>query len=232
LQMHGRWAISPEEYVAAVARYDRDIGGLEWAAPQDWMCEPAIIAGGIHGGRQFAGTHLTVAEHQARTVDNFLLLRELWPQQSDSSCPFMPVLQGYEVEEYLVCVQRYVDAGVDLFDSNVLDPGGWGAGVVGVGSVCRRQSTTEIGHVFRELDAAGLPLHGFGVKAAGLGKYARHLVSADSLAWSYTGRDWAGCAPGHKTEGNCARFALRWRRDVLAAATAEAAHMLLGEAAA
>jgi hypothetical protein len=29
-----------EDYLRAVARYDQEIGGLGWAAPQDWMCEP------------------------------------------------------------------------------------------------------------------------------------------------------------------------------------------------
>lgn len=74
-----RWRTSPEEYVQAVARYAEEIGHLEWAAPQDWMCEPAMIHGGQVGMVEVAGTGLSVAEHQARTVANFLELRELWP---------------------------------------------------------------------------------------------------------------------------------------------------------
>jgi hypothetical protein len=44
--------------VAAVARYDAEIGGLHWA-PQDWMCEPEVIRGS--GPGRFAGTCLSVA---------------------------------------------------------------------------------------------------------------------------------------------------------------------------
>jgi hypothetical protein len=231
LQRYGRWRTGPEEYVAAVARYDREIGGLDWAAPQDWMCEPAVISGGRAGPLTFAGTHLSVAEHQARTVENFLELRGLWPQFSDSSCPFMPVLQGYRVAEYVACAQLYREAGVDLFDPDVLDPGGEGCGLVGVGSVCRRQDTNEIGQVFRELDALGLPLHGFGVKGAGLARYSRHLVSADSMAWSRTGRNHVGCRADHKTEANCVAYALRWRAGVLAAAGAEVSQEHIGAVA-
>ena len=33
LQMNGRCTVSGREYVARVARYDREVGRLEWAAP-------------------------------------------------------------------------------------------------------------------------------------------------------------------------------------------------------
>lgn len=61
LSMYGQWRTSPEEYVAAVRRHDAEVGKLSWAAPQDWMCEPFILA----------KTGRTVADHQARTIDNF-----------------------------------------------------------------------------------------------------------------------------------------------------------------
>jgi hypothetical protein len=32
-----------DEYAGLVARYAEEIGGMDWAAPQDWMCEPWII---------------------------------------------------------------------------------------------------------------------------------------------------------------------------------------------
>jgi hypothetical protein len=64
------WLTSPGEYVAAVARHDTEIGNLHWAAPRDWMCEREVIHGG--GAGRFPGTYLSVAEHQVRTVTNFL----------------------------------------------------------------------------------------------------------------------------------------------------------------
>ena len=59
--------------------------------------------------------------------------------------------------------------------------------LVGLGSICRRQATGEIGMIVRSLGAV-LPLHGFGCKTAGLARYGRWLASADSMAWSVAGR--------------------------------------------
>jgi hypothetical protein len=196
LSMHGAWQITPRDYCAAVARYDREIGGMEWAAPQDWMCEPAIRA----------RTGLTVADHQARTVANYLQLAALWPEFSDASLPFMPVLQGWHVDDYLRCVDRYHAAGVDLRE----------APVVGLGSVCRRQATGEIGEIAFALQP--LRLHGFGVKTSGLRLYGYLLASADSMAWSARGRRLEGCGPSHSSEANCLPWAEAWRAGVLAAA--------------
>ena len=50
---------------------------LEWAAPMDWMCEPAMLA----------RTGLTVEDHQRRTVANFLELRERGPELHTSQLP-------------------------------------------------------------------------------------------------------------------------------------------------
>ncbi len=49
------------------------------------MCEPIVIHGGQAGPIRFAGTGLTVAEHQRRTVTNYAQLRDLAPD-----LPFVP----------------------------------------------------------------------------------------------------------------------------------------------
>ena len=47
LQMYGRWTLTAEQYAAEVWRYVHAYGQrLEWVAPQDWMCEPLVLAGG------------------------------------------------------------------------------------------------------------------------------------------------------------------------------------------
>jgi hypothetical protein len=192
LAMHGGWRTTSAAYAAAVARYAHQIGLLEWAAPQDWMCEPAMLA----------RTGLSVAEHQARTVGNFLELRALAPD-----LPFIPVLQGWTLDDYLRCLRRYEAAGVDL----TAQP------LVGLGSVCRRQATSAIAEITRVLAHLGLRLHGFGVKVRGLDQLAGWLTSADSLAWSYYARrrpPLPGCT-GHRNCANCPRWALAWRADVL-----------------
>lgn len=191
LHKHGRWMITPEQYVAEVRRARDEIGGLDWAAPMDWMCEPSARA----------MTGLSTREHQALTVDNFLHLRDLAPD-----LPIVPVLQGFEIRDYQMCADMYERAGVDLANETV----------VGLGSVCRRQATEEIDLIASMLHSRGIKLHGFGVKTHGLAAYAPCLQSADSLAWSYGGRRIKPCAHGRATsEANCLTFALKWRQRVL-----------------
>jgi hypothetical protein len=192
LRLHGGWRTTPADYVAAVRRYREEIGGLEWAAPQDWMCEPFMLA----------KTGLSVAVHQARTVTNYLELRDLAPD-----LPFIPVLQGWRLDDYLRCVEMFERAGVDLASERL----------VGVGSVCRRQATGEIEVIVHSLAAMGLRLHGFGVKTGGMIRYADCLTSADSLAWSFEARRSApllGCS--HANCANCLRYAEAWRERTLA----------------
>lgn len=193
LSMHGRWNTSAASYAAAVDRYIDRVGGLDFAAPQDWMCEPVILR----------RTGLSVVEHQTRTVANYLELRHLAPH-----IPFIPVVQGWELTDYLRCIEMYRSAGVDLTRLPL----------VGLGSVCRRQSTQEITAIVTTLASTGLRLHGFGVKTAGLHRYGHRLASADSMAWSYTARRipaLPGCA-GHSNCANCLTYATRWRRRLLA----------------
>ena len=205
LQEHGDWTVDPREYVEATARHQREIGRMEWAAPQDWMCEPIVISGGRVGRVVFAGTHLSVEEHLRRTVLNFLELVVLWPEYSDGPCPFVPVLQGYTLPQYMACWDLYEAHGVRLEDYPVTP----------VGSVCRRQRSEEIATVLSEIKqrGPGLRLHGFGVKTLGLARYAHLLHSADSMAWSEAAKHLPplpGCVGRHKTCANCPVFALRW----------------------
>lgn len=199
LSMYGEWRTTSRDYVNAVARYDVEVGMLDWAAPQDWMCEPDMIA----------KTGLSVLEHQRRTVANYVELKAMWADVSDSDVPFMPVLQGYETDDYLRCMDMYADAGVDLGRIEI----------VGVGSVCRRQHTGDIRRVFEAIlqRDPGLPIHGFGVKSLGLREYGDLLETCDSMAWSYNARRnprLPGCT--HKSCSNCMLWALNWRRNIIA----------------
>jgi hypothetical protein len=197
LSIHGRWVTPPAAYAEAVAGYTERPGMLDFAAPQDWMCEPQMIA----------RTGLSVREHQERTVANYLQLRSLAPD-----LPFIPVVQGWQLADYLHCVSLYESAGVDLA----------ALPRVGLGSVCRRQSTAEIAVIVDTLARRGLRMHGFGVKTGGLHLYGHRLASADSMAWSYAARrepPLPGCT-GHINCANCLAYATRWRSRVLACPTA------------
>jgi len=122
--------------------------------------------------------------------------------------PFVPVVQGWQREDYLACVDLYTAAGVDLA----------AVPVVGLGSVCRRQATGEAAEIVDALHSVGVGhLHGFGIKILGLRRYGQRLTSADSMAWSIAARyqpPLPGCT--HVTCANCPTFALAWRDAVIA----------------
>ncbi|MFG2694834.1 hypothetical protein [Kitasatospora sp. NPDC048407] len=191
LSMHGEWRTEPAAYLTAVRRFSDEIGNLAWAAPMDWMCEPWIVQ----------NTGLSVAEHQRRTVANFLHLRHSAPD-----LPIVPVLQGWELGDYQRCADLYEKAGIDL----AAEP------VVGLGSVCRRQATGEAALIVAALADRSLKLHGFGFKTLGLRLAGHRLASADSLAWSFEARR-KPPLPGHthKNCANCLPYALAWRTRLL-----------------
>jgi hypothetical protein len=207
LSMFGEWRTPAMQY-ASEARWWRDqIGGLDWAAAQDWMCEGFILA----------KTGFSVAEHQRRTVANYLLLKQLAPD-----LPWLPVLQGFTLREYRDCIHRYTDAGVCLTTLPA----------VGLGSICRRQGTAEAEDIVRFVRGWGIRPHGFGFKLTGLKRVHRDLESADSLAWSYAARNappLEGCT--HASCANCIKFALRWREKVLRACQTPSQGVLAFEAA-
>lgn len=190
LSMFGEWRTSAATYVRNVRRHVDEIGRMEWAAVQDWMCEPWIIE----------KTGLSVIEHQHRTVLSYLDLTLRAPE-----IPWAPVIQGWELDDYLRHVEMYARAGVDLT----------ALPTVGVGSVCRRQGTTGAATLLLRLSGLGIRLHGFGLKLGALRQLAPFLQSADSMAWSYTARRVkAKCGAAMATCANHLHYALDWRQYV------------------
>lgn len=202
LQKYGRWTFTPQEYAARVRRYHDEIGGMDSAHTMDWMCEDAVRLGGTSNGVAFAGTGLSVVEHQARTVGSYLDLMAI-----DPGLPWRAAVQGKRVRDYVAIVERYLRAGVDLTQ---LRP-------VGLGSVCRRQDAQEIADIVGVLSDMGLAMHGFGVKTKGLPRYGRLLASADSMSWSEEARKQHIRLPGctHDTCNYCPVWAQRWRARLL-----------------
>lgn len=195
LSLYGGWATGPHEYIADIRRYMRYMGRMEWAAPQDKMCEPQIIH----------RTGDSVQIHLEDTIDNFRMLTHLAPDIN-----FIPVIQGYKLKEYETCIKMYYDQGIALPDYPV----------TGVGSICRRQSTGEIREIVSMIQDHGIRIHAFGVSRA-LGTYANRIVSADSMAWSREARSHPErkatneCRTTHKNCANCLPYALQWRSSLL-----------------
>lgn len=192
LTLHGRWTIDPRAYVDEVRRYRDEVGHLTWAAIQDWMCEPWLLA----------KTGLSVERHQELTIDSYARLLDL-----DPDLPWMPVLQGWRVADYLRHRDAYAARGFDLARCPI----------VGVGSVCRRQKTDEAAEIIAEIRAGGVErLHGFGFKTVGLQRVGAGLASSDSMAWSFHARHRPpldGCT--HANCANCLPYALAWRTRLL-----------------
>ena len=191
VQAHGGWTIPADKYAEQVGRFSSEIGRMEWASIQDWMCEPVMLA----------KTRLTIDEHQRRSVQSLVDLRRLAP-----AVPWAPVLQGWAPADYLKHRAMYERAGFDLKAEKI----------VGVGSVCRRNKTREIWEIAESL--SDLRLHGFGVKTSGIDVAARYFTSTDSMAWSFAGRR-DPPLPGHETRhincANCVDYALMWRDRLL-----------------
>lgn len=208
LQKNGRWTIGEEEYVDACRRIVDQVGMPGWIAPQDWMCERPVIEGGRFKGQDFAGTGLSVIEHQHRTVDNGARLHDMAPD-----LPFIYVLQGDKPADYVKCFELYQAAGVDLTKEDL----------VGVGSVCRIQDTQEAVDIFTAIAELGIPrVHGFGVKIDGIRQILAALAeidrlemlgSTDTQVWSWVGRRLQqrvpGCDATHKNCANCITWMIR-----------------------
>lgn len=126
----------------------------------------------------------------------------------------MPVLQGWQCDDYLDHVEQYRAAGIDLTEEPV----------VGVGSICRRQATRHAARIIRAIALQRVRIHAFGVKADGLRQFGDFIASADSMAWSFVARRRAvrmdGCT-SHKNCANCLAWALEWRRTRIVDAQAQ-----------
>lgn len=165
LERYGRYRFDVETYAAEIRRF-AGCGLLEAAVAQDFMCEPFMLD----------KTGLTVAEHQALTIERYDALIAC----DVAGVYIMPVLQGFEPAEYAAHVKAYGDR---------LAPGAW----VGVGSVCKRQGDPR--KVVAVLEAIlavrpDLRLHGFGMKISALKcpEVVAMLATADSMAWSFSAR--------------------------------------------
>jgi hypothetical protein len=163
ISTHGDYRSTVAEYAAQIERW-KSVGNMRAAVAQDWMCEPWIIE----------KTGKSVMEHQRLTVERYDALQPL------TQAYVMPVLQGFQIGDYLRHVESY---------GSRLVVGAW----VGVGSVCKRNGDpAQIEDILLAIkrERPDLRLHGFGLKTTALASAAvcDMLYSADSMAWSFAAR--------------------------------------------
>lgn len=167
IELHGGYPLPVEDYAAQIRKVKGWLGNrLIAAVSQDYMCEAFMLE----------KTGLTVADHQRLTIERYDALM----QCDVAGCRIMPVLQGYSPAEYVSHILQY---GARLVRRM------W----VGVGSICKRNSTPgAIEEVLLAIKAVrpDLRLHAFGVKITALrSQLVRDLIfSADSMAWSFAAR--------------------------------------------
>ena len=168
LAQHGHYRHDVAEYAAELLRlHAAGVVKITAAVAQDYMCETFMVE----------RTGLSIAEHQRLTIERYDALVDAL---AGMPFPVMPVLQGYDPDDYT----RHLDAYGDR-----LKPGMW----VGVGSVCKRNGDPErIVEVvwpvhYRRPD---LRLHGFGVKRTALlhPGVREMFATTDSMAWSHAER--------------------------------------------
>jgi len=196
---YGGWRSCARDFARDAEFFQREIGAMQWAAPQDWPCEAKAVG----------KSRRSILEHQQLTVDNFIELRSL-----PSTVPWVPVLQGWSVAEYLRHMDMYAARGIDLSNEPL----------VGVGSVCKRTNPREAFAVLDAVARAGFAgrIHAFGLEGRALAMSCHLLASADSFAWSRRAR-WAaapgrGGKPGEggkPSDRNDPTYALEWRHKLL-----------------
>lgn len=175
----GDYRFEVSEYALQIERWKR-CGNLLAAVTQDYMCEAFILE----------KTGLTIEEHQQKTIARYDELCRY-----ETGVYIMPVLQGYQPEDYVRHVSMY---------GSRLAEGAW----VGVGSVCKRNSDPKaIEEVLLAIKRVrpDLKLHGFGLKKTALTSAVveQLLESGDSMAWSFHARM-------HGRNGNSWEEAKRW----------------------
>jgi hypothetical protein len=194
LTRHGTWRITDRQWAEEIRRYRDEIGQLTFAAGLDWLCAPPVLE----------RTGRSLEHHLDATVGSFLALRaELGPL-------VIPTVQGWELADYDRCVAKYEAAGIDL----TREP------LVGVGSLAgSHRELLDIAEICGWLGELGIArLHAWGVHSDKLTAVTHRVISADSSFWSQRGtrrRPRADCPHGGRHEGNCLRFALEWREQVL-----------------
>jgi hypothetical protein len=155
------------EYANHVARTDADLVAL-----QDLPCEDEALD----------ACDRSVDEQVHASTRQQAETKRAMDAMNDFDPELVPVIQGWEPDDYLRSIEDLESAGLDL------------TGRVGVGTLCRRNAKDDIRRVIMAIDSVlgdEVELHGFGVKTNVL-QYAEVrnlLTSADSQSYNDRARN-------------------------------------------
>lgn len=144
---------------------DPDRVNIERFALRDWPVEPQVRD----------ELDLTVEELQQKTLEDHIRVLDAVEHDSRVDAQPVAVLQGWEPDDYLRCLDMFRDHGL------VTD-------VIGLGSVCRRgglDDIQDVAHRVRRNLPPRVDLHGFGLKQTAVEQPQALTVfdSVDSAAW-------------------------------------------------
>ena len=149
------YATSSRDYVANVRRLADQIGNLESPPSRTGCAKRPARAHGPARGRPPASDHRKLPGSAEFAPD----------------LPWLPVLQGQTLSDYLHHVDAYTSYGINL----------WSLPLIGLGSVCRRQGTVDASRLVLDLARLKLPLHGFGFKTTSLIRCGESIASGDGI---------------------------------------------------
>jgi hypothetical protein len=184
----GKGHLSTKKYAKQIIKWS-GCGNLLAAVTQDYMCEKPILD----------KTKLTIIDHQKLTIHRYDRLLTF-----NTGVYIMPVLQGFEVKDYLAHLKMYSDR---------LKYNHW----LGVGSVCKRNGKPDkILAILAAIksDRPDLKLHGFGLKITALkNKSVWDLLhSADSQAHGLR----SGSGSNKYLNSNCPITAGKYADEIMA----------------
>jgi len=161
----GKYPFSIEEYVI-FAQSIQDEYPLTEVAIMDFPCEP--------------NTNRSILKSNKERIDN-TVQNALSCIDYDPNLPWVPVIQGYTLNEYLYCLDLYKDAKMYHDDFHL-----WA-----IGTLCARKKLDGIrSMVVNITDKINAPVHTFGMNYRFLKdpQIFFSIYSSDSGAWSYNGR--------------------------------------------
>lgn len=157
------WLNKMKEYPFTVEQYHEFLKSvpIDYGVSMDYMCESNVLP------------HMSIKERIEKTVLRLFDLSVIREEDDDANYTVLPVIQGYDPEDYWMCYDMIRELGFNYK-------------YYGIGSVCRRSISKEIFYITNEIRRYlpdDVKLHGFGVKRLVLEKDLLYFDTMDSSSW-------------------------------------------------